>query len=75
MADVFGVPVTASKVFEASSRGAAILALNNLGILEDFSKAPTYLGKTYTPDGARHKIYEKARTRHEALYKMMVGFE
>ena len=45
MADVFGVPVTASKVFEASSRGAALLALNSLGLLEDFADAPTYLGR------------------------------
>ncbi len=73
MADVFGVPVTASKVFEASSRGAALLALNSLGLLDNFADAPTYLGRSYAPDPARHEVYEKARTRHEALYARMLG--
>ena len=72
MADVFGVPVTASKVFEASSRGAALLALNSLDLLADFSEAPAYLGHSYAPDPARHTVYEKARTRHEALYRKML---
>ena len=73
MADVFGVPVTASKVFEASSRGAALLALNSLGLLPDFAAAPTYLGRVYSPDPTRHAVYEKARARHEALYRKMLG--
>jgi len=73
MADVFGVPVTASKVFEASSRGAALLALNSLGLLDNFSDAPAYLGRAYKPDPARHEIYQKARARHEALYAKMLG--
>ena len=73
MADVFGVPVTASKVFEASSRGAALLALNSLGLLKDFADAPTYLGHAYAPNPARHVVYQKGRTRHEALYAKMLG--
>lgn len=73
MADVFGVPIAASKVFEASSRGAALLALNSLGLLPDFSAAPTYLGRVYSPDPARHAVYEKGRARHEALYRKMLG--
>ena len=73
MADVFGVPVTASKVFEASSRGAALLALNSLGLLPDFSAAPTYLGRVYSPNPVRHAVYAKGRARHEALYRKMLG--
>ena len=73
MADVLGVPVTASKVFEASSRGAALLALQSLGLLADLSNVPTYLGKSYAPDSERHAIYQQARTRHEALYAKMLG--
>ena len=73
MADVFGVPVTASKVFEASSRGAALLAANSLGLLPHFSAAPTYLGRIYTHDAGRHAGYEKGRARHEALYRKMLG--
>ncbi len=72
MADVFGVPVTASKVFEASSRGAALLALNSLGLLPDLSAVPTYLGKTYAPNSDNHAVYKKARARHEELYAKML---
>ncbi len=73
MADVFGVPVTASQVFEASSRGAALLALHSLSLLPDLSAVPVYLGKTYAPDPARHAVYQNARARHEALYQKMLG--
>ncbi len=73
MADAFGVPVTTSRVFEASSRGAALLALDSLGLIADLGDVPAYLGKTYAPDPARHEIYAKARARQEALYAQMLG--
>ena len=73
MADTFGVPVTTSRVFEASSRGAALLALDGLGLINDLGDVPAYLGKTYAPDAARHEIYVKARARQEALYAQMLG--
>ena len=73
MADTFGVPVTTSRVFEASSRGAALLALDGLGLIDDLGDVPTYLGKTYAPDAGRHEIYAKARARQEALYAQMLG--
>ena len=73
MADAFGVPVTTSRVFEASSRGAALLALDSLGLISDLGDVPTYLGKTYTPDPTHHEIYTKARARQEALYAQMLG--
>ena len=73
MADTFGVPVTTSRVFEASSRGAALLALDGLGLIGDLGDVPAYLGKTYAPDMARHEIYAKARARQEALYAQMLG--
>jgi len=73
MADAFGVPVTTSRVFEASSRGAALLALESLGLIGNLGDVPTYLGKTYTPDPVRHEIYAKARARQEALYAQMLG--
>ena len=46
MADVFGVPVTASKVFEASSRGAALFALQSLGLIKSLDDVPFYKGKS-----------------------------
>ena len=73
MADTFGVPVTTSRVFEASSRGAALLALDGLGLIGDLGDVPAYLGKTYMPDPARHAVYAKARARQEALYAQILG--
>ena len=73
MADTFGLPVVTSRVFEASSRGAALLALNALGLISELGDVPAYLGKTYTPDPAAHEIYKKAQARQEALYAKMLG--
>ena len=73
MADTFGLPVVTSRVFEASSRGAALLALNALGLISDLNDVPAYLGKTYAPDPANHEIYKQAQARQEALYAQMLG--
>ena len=73
MADVFGSPVTTSEVAEASSRGAAVLALDSLGLIGGLSDVPLYLGKAYKPVPDRHPVYEQARARYEALYNMMLG--
>jgi gluconokinase len=68
MADVFGVPVTVSRVGEASSRGAALLALESLGFLNDASEAPLYLGRRYLPDPHAHEVYRQALKRYDSLY-------
>lgn len=73
MADVFGTPVTISEVAEASSRGAAILALDSLGLIDGLSDVPLYLGRVYKPIVERHPIYTEARARYEALYGTLLG--
>ncbi len=72
LADIFGMPVSASRIGEATSRGAALLALESLGLRRDLSHIPTYLGRTYKPDAARHAIYQKARARYEGLYAQLI---
>ena len=72
MADALGRPVTTSGIQEASSRGAALLALERLGELEiEEAKAP--LGETFQPDPERHEIYLKALTRQRRLYEAVLG--
>ena len=67
MADTLGRPVTLSGVKEASSRGAALVALEALGGPEiETSEAP--LGETFEPDPARHEVYRKALERQRQLY-------
>ena len=72
MADVLGRPVKVSDVEEASSRGAALLALEGLGELEiEASTAP--FGETIKPDPEHHEIYRKALARQRRLYSAVLG--
>jgi gluconokinase len=72
MADTLGRPVTISAVKEASSRGAALIALEALGGPEiEASEAP--LGETFEPDPGRHEIYRKALARQRRLYDALLG--
>lgn len=69
MADVIGKPVTVSASFEASSQGAALLALQHLG------QAPaldTRGGRRYDPDHTNHAIYVQAARRQARLYRLLV---
>lgn len=72
LADIFGMPVSATKIGEATSRGAALLASESLGLRRDLSHVPTYFGRTYKPDAARHAVYQKARARYESLYALLI---
>ena len=72
MADALGKPVTTSGVKEASSRGAALLALEKLGELE-IEEAESPLGETFEPDPERHEIYREALARQRRLYEAVLG--
>jgi gluconokinase len=72
MADALGRPVTTSAIQEASSRGAALLALERLGELEiEAAEAP--LGETFEPDPERHEVYREALGRQRRLYDAVLG--
>lgn len=73
MADVIGMPVIASAVPEASSRGAALMALRALGLISDFSDAPATFGQVFAPDRANHERYLHGRERQEQLYKLLIS--
>lgn len=72
LADALGKPVTVSGVAEASSRGAALLAIEALGgpNIEAFD-AP--LGQTHEPDQERHEVYRRALERQGGLYDAVVN--
>ena len=72
MADALGRPVTASAVQQASSRGAALLALEKLGELE-IEQAEAPLGEVYEPDPERHQVYREALSRQRRLYDAVLG--
>jgi gluconokinase len=71
MADALGRPVTTSGIQEASSRGAALLALERLGELE-IERAEAPLGETFEPDPGRHEIYREALARQRRLYEAVL---
>lgn len=73
MADVLGRPVLTTLESEASSRGAALLAAEALGLLADAGAAPPAIAATYEPDPARHERYQEALERHRKLYRKMIG--
>jgi len=73
MADVIGLPVVASGVPEASSRGAALLALESLGHLDDLGSVPAPLGGVYEPSSDRHQRYLEGRRRQQALYNLPIA--
>ncbi|BDI30213.1 gluconate kinase [Capsulimonas corticalis] len=73
LADVFGVPINVSKAFEASSRGAALLALETLGLIPDVESVSAAKGKTFPPSEANHQVYQEARRRYDALYARVLG--
>ena len=75
MADVIGVPVLTSGVREASSRGAALLAMEAFGQCPNFAGISTPTGATVEPSADRHAVYGEARRRHEHFYRLLVESE
>jgi gluconokinase len=65
--DAIGRPVTWSVEAEATSRGAALLALEALGILPDLSSARRPTGETFVPQKAHHVRYLEALERQRRL--------
>jgi len=75
MADVLGRPVATSDIQEASARGASLLALEALGVLEGLDQAPDFLSTTYRPDPRRHTVYREAMEHQRELYEKLVPHE
>jgi gluconokinase len=73
IADVLRAPVTASAVREASSRGAALLALEAIGAVRDIGAVQAPVGATFTPDSAHGRRYRQAAERQYALYDLLVA--
>jgi gluconokinase len=71
MADAAGRPVAAGKPREASSRGAAVFAIEALG-LGDATRMDPGVGRTYRPRAAASRAYRKAEIRQGALYKALI---
>ena len=70
LANIFGTALKVSPEEEASSRGAAIMALRAFGCLKGFEvpESKTLRLKIVRPSASFHKIYMKGFKRHELRY-------
>jgi gluconokinase len=71
LTDALGVPVALGRDAEASARGAALLALEALGVPVPAAPAPV---RVLEPSPDRHARYRAARERQQRLYDNIVGF-
>jgi gluconokinase len=70
--DTLGVPVYPSLDHEASARGAALLALEAMGILPDVAQVSPHLKPPVQPDAKKHVVYRKAAERQQKLYQTLL---
>jgi sugar (pentulose or hexulose) kinase len=61
-----------SRDHEASARGAALLALEAMGILSDVAQVPPSLEQPVKPDAEKHAVYRKAAERQQKLYQELL---
>jgi gluconokinase len=67
IADALGHPVTLAADHETTSRGAALLALQALGRLDDLGAVPLPPGELLRPDPAHHARLRQALERQRRL--------
>ena len=73
MADALGEPILALTEKEITSRGIALLGLQQLGVIQQTSDLPPTTGQTYLPDPARHARHQQAIERQVALYDLLIA--
>lgn len=73
MADALGAPLHTLAEREGTSRGLALLALEQVGVIERAEEIPTALGMTYLPDAGRHALHAEALARQVTLYDRLLN--
>jgi gluconokinase len=72
MADALGVALIPSAEAEGSSRGAAVLASEALGLIPSLDAAPAGTQPPIPADPTRHARYRAGLDRHRQLYDLLV---
>ena len=72
LADAVGKPLVAGAAREASSRGAAVLALEALGRAPRAHERHAPRGRTFKPREEAHRAYRAAAVRQDRLYRVLV---
>lgn len=73
VADSLGAPLYPSRDSEASARGAALLALEALGLIANIADVAPRLETAIQPDATRTALYRSAMRRQEDLYRRLLG--
>jgi gluconokinase len=73
MADALGCEVVVPAVREASLRGAAVIALRDVGLLEEPALADVVVVQRYAPREARYELHRERRALQRELYDREVG--
>lgn len=73
IADTLNTPIYPSLEREASARGAALLALEALGIIPDVAQVPVELGAPILPEEAHYAIYKQGSERQRKLYRTLLN--
>jgi len=71
--DVLGRAVSVCGVAEATSRGAALLALEALGAIKNLEEVPHFILPGCEPVPQRHARYRLAIERQEELYRKLIA--
>ena len=72
IADTLGASLYPSLEQEASARGAALLALEAMGMLPDATQVPALLKPEVKPDAKQHVVYRKGAARQRHLYQALL---
>jgi gluconokinase len=73
MADTMAHEVVLCREPEATSRGAALLALERMGALKSIADAVPDLGETIVPDKSKQELYGAALVKQRGLYNKLFG--
>jgi len=74
MADAIGRPLTACTEPEASCRGAALWALEQIGAIENIGKIPASTGATFEPRPENCAAYDRLLEDQRAFYKRIYEY-
>ncbi len=73
IADTLNAAIYPSHDQEASARGAALLALEAMGVIADVDQVQPHLGEPTLPDAGRGELYRKAYKRQRELYALLLS--
>ncbi len=73
IASALNTPLYPSLEREASARGAALLALEALGVIPDVAQVPVELGAPVLPLEAHYALYKQGAERQQRLYQALLG--